>query len=511
MRLYVDEDAVGALLSQTNAIDASKDERVGVAIELLRGWCSALPAERGSLATQMLRFIATVAATHKSSFSSRRNVGGRSMEVLRDLAEKRPEFRAGVAQEIVLAILSKFAQGEFWTGTAEALNVSPRYLDVLEPKDIRAVVAATLSLLDKMDPSRDVWVLVRPALDLLVSQEVQRLSKQDQELGNRIVSTILRFGLNQKTEHTRLLFYLYHFDLGSVYEETALTQLQEVVQDVRKQALTVYASNAMDNVCALLLASSAAGSDGVKDALQALGLALNSAFGEPRRIALAFPFAYQPFLILAERQEQIAKDISLSVDEFRAWLRPFADLIAAVWAHAAKNPVIFAPFAFPPPTKASPVIIHNWAFASIAFAKSLGEEDKILSALKLAAQEPELKEPIAVARATRLAPGELGGFDPTSIRSDNAETFYSALGQRLVSLQYVDADARPSILDALLNQCLRYGPNGLDAAVFLSAGRPNIERLRHTPDYLNYLKRLENNRDLRLTLMPFLAEPRMQK
>jgi hypothetical protein len=511
VRAYVDKEAVGLLLSQTNAIDASKDERVGAALELLRGWCLVLPADRAPLATQMLRFIATVAATHKSSFSNRRNVGGRGMEALRDVAEKRPEFRAGIAPEIVPAILSKFEQGEFWTGTAEALNLSARYFDVLEPKDIRAIVSATLSLLDKMDPSRDVWVLVRPALDLLVSQEVQRLSKQDRELGNRIVSTILRFGLNQKTEHTRLLFYLYHFDLGSVYEEPTLTQLKEVVDDVRKQALTIYASNAIDNVCALLLASSAAGPDGVKDALHALTLALNTAVGEPRRIALAFPFAYQAFLILAERQEQIARDIAENIDEFRARLRPFVDQLVELWSHSTKNPVIFASFSFPPPTKPNPVIIHNWAFASIAFAKSLGEEDKILSALKLAAEEPELKERIALARAIRLGLGELETFDPASIRSDNAETFYSALGQRLVSLQQIDADARPSILDALLDQCLRYGPNGLDAAVFLIAGRPSIERLCETPAYLNYVKRLENNSDLRLTLMPLLAERRTQK
>ena len=226
---------------------------------------------------------------------------------------------------------------------------------------------------------------------------------------------------------------------------------------------------------------------------------------------MAFPYAYEAFLILAERQEQIAKDISVSVDEFRTWLRPFLDLIVRVWSHARKNPIIFAPSAFPPSTKPSPVIIHNWAFGSIAFARSLCEQDKILSALKLAADEPALKEPIALARAIRLAPGELESFDPTSIRSDNAETFYSALGRRLVSLQHVDADSRTSIVDALLNQCLRYGPNGLVAAVFLTAGRPSIERLADTPEFLNYAKRVENNRDLRLALMPFLAEHRVQK
>ena len=93
------------------------------------------------------------------------------MEVLGEVAEKRPEFRAGVASEVVPAILSKFEEGEYWTGTAEALKVCSRYLDVLAPKDIGAIVSTTLSVLDKMDPSRDVWVIVRPAIDLLVYSE----------------------------------------------------------------------------------------------------------------------------------------------------------------------------------------------------------------------------------------------------------------------------------------------------------------------------------------------------
>ena len=314
-------------------------------------------------------------------------------------------------------------------------------------------------------------MIVQPAIDLLVAPTAQQLSKQDRDLDNRIVSTILRFGLNQKTEHARLLFYLYQFDLRSVYQEPMATQLREVVSDVRKQALTINASNAMDNVRALLLASSAAGLDGIKDALNAVTLALNSVFGDARRVAMALPFTYQAFIILSERQEQIAKDVSVSLEGIPTWLRPLVDQIVEVWSQAAKNPAIFAPFAFPRRTTPSPVIVHNWAFGSIALAKSLGEQDKVFAALDLAAKQPALGGPIALARAVRLGPGELDSLDPASIRSDNAETFYSALGQRLVSLQYADASLREEIIDSLLVQCLRLGPNGLDAAVFLAAGQ----------------------------------------
>ena len=505
VRTYVDDDIVTRLLSQTNAIEASREERLGVAVELLRGWCLALPAERNELATRMLSVVAQVAASHKSTWSSRHNVGGRGMEVLRQVAEERPEFRLGVAVEVVPAILSKFGEGEFWTGIAESCKTAAQYLDVLEPQGVRDILTATLNLWDRADPAQAAWVIVQPAIDLLVTPAAQQLAKQDKDLDGRIISTILRFGLNQKTEYTRLLFSLYQFDLRSVYQEPMLSQLKEVVQEVRKQALTIHASNAMDNVRALLIASSAAGLDGVRDALKAITEALNTALGDPRRIALAFPFAYELFIILAERQEQIAKDISVSLKEFQSWLHPLLDQIIAVWRQAIKNPGIFASFSFPPRATPNPVIVHNWAFGSMALAKSLGVKDSILAVLDAAAKEPALSGPITLARAVRLGPGELESLNPAAIRSDNAETFYAALGQRLVSLQYVDSASRDAVVDSLLTQCLRLGPNGLDAAVFLTAGGSKLEYLRNALEYSNYVKRVENDRDLRLALMPFLA------
>ena len=123
MRTYVEDETVTLVLSQTNAVEAARGERLAVSVELFRGWCLALPAERIQIAARMLAFIATMGATHKSSLSSRHNIGGRSMEVLRQVGEGRPEFRAGVAKEIVPAILSKFQAGELWTGIAEAFKV----------------------------------------------------------------------------------------------------------------------------------------------------------------------------------------------------------------------------------------------------------------------------------------------------------------------------------------------------------------------------------------------------
>ena len=139
----------------------------------------------------MLAFIATMGATHKSSLSSRHNIGGRSMEVLCQVGEGRPEFRAGVAKEIVPAILSKFQAGEFWTGIAEAFKVGLLYLDVLDATGAREIISVILALLNRVDPAQAAWVIVQPAIDLLASPAAQDLCKQDRQLDDRVVATIL--------------------------------------------------------------------------------------------------------------------------------------------------------------------------------------------------------------------------------------------------------------------------------------------------------------------------------
>ena len=60
------------------------------------------------------------------------------------------------------------------------------------------------------------------------------------------------------------------------------------------------------------------------------------------------------------------------------------------------------------------------------------------------------------------------------------------------------------IVQAFLDQCLRHGPNGLDAAVFLLAGGLELGEPKDNPHYSNYERRLESSHDLRLALTPLL-------
>ena len=108
---------------------------------------------------------------------------------------------------------------------------------------------------------------------------------------------------------------------------------------------------------------------------------------------------YEAFIILADRQQQIASDIGARIDDFLVELRPIVNLIADIWRASAARPALFAPFSFPPRTKPSFAIVHNWAFASLRLARSLGVQSQIVAALNEAAVNSELKTLIALAHA----------------------------------------------------------------------------------------------------------------
>jgi hypothetical protein len=206
-------------------------------------------------------------------------------------------------------------------------------------------------------------------------------------------------------------------------------------------------------------------------------------------------------LLLAERFSQIAETLSLDPERLGAWLEPLLADVKEVWIKARQDPMIFAPFSVPPQTRPNAVAVHNWAYASISFARVLGRQDEILQTLSGAAEQIQLADAIAKARAGRMAVGDIEEIDAASIRTENRETFYSVLGQRLIRIRQM-AHSEP-IVDALLDQCMRYGPNGLDAAVFLLAADLKLDPKKN-PHYINYERRLVTARDLRLALTPLL-------
>ena len=498
---YIDQECVDFIIAHATAHAGSQHERSSVTIELFREWAERISPARTDLATIMLRHIAAL-ARKPISFHEESTLGGRSHKALQAIAEKRPELRHSIVSEVAIAVTEKIHSNGLWRDAEEALKTALVYLDAFPGKSLHTVIKSTLSMLDEMSPESGFWPLVRPALNLLVSEPVKQFSASNPELGHRIVSTILRFGLQQETEHARLLFYLRNFDAALLRDSDVRDKLQETMKQIRQKAIEINSSNVVEHILALLLAPAISSGDGIKVALEGLTRIIQSAKTE--RPSMVLPIAYDPLLLLADSQQRIANDISMDVDTFKLWLQPLIPLIIDLWVEAIKQPLIFAPFSIPPATKPDSIIIHNWAFASFQFAESLGRENELQAAISIAAANPELSKGIALARATRSASGKDDDLDTDSIRSENRDTFFAALGRRLVLLQKLDTEPGRELCKALIDQCLNLGPREIDSAVFLSAIRLNISEYITQVKLSDYRKRLGNNRDLRLALAPIL-------
>lgn len=496
---YVDSALVDAAIAHAQKVADATEGRINTLLIMLKGWAEVMVIERADIAHAIINFLAKTAEEKPSSLLSWQNVGGNSIKYIRELAEKRPEFRAGTTAAVTTAIVAKLQEGEWWTAVDEAFRTASEYVDVLSNEDVFSLVESTLSLLSRIDPAKNVWVVVRPALDFLTSRSVKNRLEGCRELADRVVSTILDFGLNQETEHARLLFFLSDFDLTRLGDKPYAPRLAEVLTEVRNKAKATNASNAIDNIKALLVCPTVSGTDGVNDALNALEAIFRSALdGRP---APSFPVSYEVLLLLSEQASQTAAALSISLEVFCAQIGPLLTVVTDIWGKAKDNPMVFAQFSLLPQTKPNETVVHNWAFASISFAKIFGRENEILQALSTAAEHVQLADPIEKARAARLAAGDLNEINLADIQEENRETFYAALGQRLTRVR---AMADPvAFLQVLLGQALRHGPCGLDAAVFLLAFDLEIEA-KNNLHYANYERRLEGTRELRLALSPLL-------
>ena len=165
-------------------------------------------------------------------------------------------------------------------------------------------------------------------------------------------------------------------------------------------------------------------------------------------------------MLLSEKRKEIAHDLSIQEADMTAMVEPLFEALLQVWRKAPELPLIFRGFAFPPPSVPNPTLVHNWTFASIGFARSLGREREqaMAAAMEGAARHPLLETPISVARAIRVAAGDPELFNLKSIQTEKKEAFYAALGQRLVLLAALPLNLRTSIMTVLLEQCFRLGP-----------------------------------------------------
>ncbi len=389
---YVDQSLVDFVVAHAKEHQGSKVGRQGVAVELFQQWTELITTDRIKIAESMLKYVAALAFESSGSFYSSQNLGGRSLEVLRHAAERRPELRNGVASEVAAAVMKRLQVPGFWTAQRAALETASAYQDAFSQDQLRDILDIILDILAHTAPATNIEPVVRPALIFLVSEPVKHLAGRVPDLGRRIVDTILRFGVQQESEHARVLFYLHDFDPALLRDASVADKLRDPVIQVRHRSLQSNASNAVENIEALLLAPAISGSDGVHDALDGLARILKLAV-EPG-LSIALPFAYGPLLLLANEQQKIAAEILVSVESFRDSLHPILRLIIELWIQAKDRPLLFAAFSLPQPTTPDPVIIHNWAYALMLFADSLQQSEQLFAVLAAAKTQPGLAKAI---------------------------------------------------------------------------------------------------------------------
>jgi hypothetical protein len=321
-------------------------------------------------------------------------------------------------------------------------------------------------------------------------------------LGRDVIATILQFGNEQSTESSALLFRLRDFDATLLSDPAIVESVKPAVAEVRRGTENINSSATAGNVQALLLSPTISGIEGVDAALQALGRIILSVQGRNTNISL--PYAYAAVLMLAGRQKAFADELRLSDGEILGrWSKIYA-AITDLWAAATARPLVFAGFAIPQLTKPNPVIVHNWAYASLKFAETLHRRADMVATLNAAAKQSDLKDPIALALATGTGADDSVDIKPETIEGESPETFYAALGRRLAVASKLPEDGARILCESLFRQCLRYGPRQIDAAVLVLAVRYQMASVAGGDLGANYSRRVSAKRDMRFSLTPLL-------
>jgi hypothetical protein len=350
--------------------------------------------------------------------------------------------------------------------------------------------------------------LLRSALNLLGQERILSMAKSsDDLLGRRVAQTMVRLTLETGAEHSRLMYLLRFLGPEIIEDANDRARLDAVVANRVEGARRVSASNAADYVQALIVAPAVSGRDGVVAALDALAAILKDASRE--RVSLSAASAYDPLLQLAYHHKAIAQGAGLDPADLLLRMQELEAPIVELWRRAVERPALFNGFVLPEPTEPNRVIVHNWTFASLAFANAIGRQNAIGSALAAAEATSALRDAMRTARAVRIAV-DGNAFDIGKMAEQSRAAFYAALGERLVLLDSISPEERAKVLPALVERCLKLGPSGLDTGVFTAAIHHGVS-VDRSPWLEGYRVRVRADASLRHAMVPLLerlvAEP----
>ena len=495
---YLQEAAVQDALAHAARHPGARLERHRVLVALCSDWLVNLSPEAGDLARTLLQHLAEVAKLGPQSFFSFRDLSRSSLKALETVAEARPEFRtlasAEVARAIVTGLYAHKAQVQW-----QALDTALKFADGFQPDDLRLCLEAVLARLADIEPSDNAWPFLRPAMGLLTSSATRALWTEDAELARGCAAMVLRFGLGAASENARLLFYLGEVQAYIDPTDDQRLALDVVMDDLRRRARQINSSAVTNAISGVLTIPRLAGVDGLADAIEGLASILKTA--PQRRQSMGLPFAYNTLIQLAQQRATIMADLGLDDPQLEGLVEPIKAPLVGLWEAATANPLVFSAFSIPPRSAPEPTLIHNWAFATLRFAEAFGTPAGLDEALQRAAENPLLRDRIATGRAVRFGPEML---DPKEIAAEPKAAFYAALGKRLALLAAEAGADHAALLPVMLGQCLKLGPDGLDAGVMALVLKGNLATEVDPVVRKAYTARVERDRVLRMSLMPLL-------
>ncbi|HEY8063804.1 MAG TPA: hypothetical protein VIF40_03660 [Methylosinus sp.] len=500
VRCYVQLSSVQEAIDICKRTEGVKIKRTAVALVIFRRWLQFLPIESTDAASMMIRFIADATRFSERSIFSDRDLGNAGLKGLQEIAKSRPEFRGLEAESIIKAISTMVDDKDF-NNISSAIETFSEYADIFSDELLSNAIKAMLSSLERF-PNGAPWTVARVAITFLVSEPAISLYGRDREIAKIATQALIRYCLETESEHARILFIIHR--LGSSLIELGFDKLEYIVSHTRARASEFNSSNATYYIMALLVEPKIVKEAGVRDAINALIAILKSAAnGDP---AISFSDAWHPLMILADKQRDMARELAIEEEKLADLIGAAFNELLSLWRMAATEPLIFCTFSFPPATTPNTTIIHNWAFASIAFARSLGREEELAQAMHDATRHPLLGSSIAIAKSFQLSSSDPELFNLELIHKENKESFYVSLGKRLALLKSLPPATGKAVVEVMLRQCFRFGPNGLDAGVFSTATSVGVEKLPISRESDAYRRRLENSRDLRLSLFPLFDE-----
>lgn len=490
---YVSLEAIEAAEAHAFRHAGAAGERSRVLITLANGWLVKLAPDRTDLARKLIELLAKFAARAEVTIQFGFNLRRAATKALGSAGRERPEFRAASAELVAQAAIVQLTHSG-WMAIGDALDAVSPYVPEVSPDSLETLVEHVLAQIDGVDQGNDGSPLLRSALNLLSHDRILELAKDPgNEIGRRVAQTMVRRTLEAGAEHRRLMYLLRTFDARVIDDAIDKNQLAGVVPELIENAQRTNSSGAAESILALLIAPAISGAAGVYAAIDALENLLKAAVTQ--RYSIAAADAYDPVIQLAGHHREIARAARIAPEALLERMAALAEPIARLWEKGAQTPAIFNGFQLPLPTEPNRVIVHNWAFASLALADATGQRDTLEAVLQKAEMDERLSGAIGTARAVR---GRVDGsaFDIAAIAKQPRDAFYASLGDRIVLLPGLDPEQRAVALRTLIERALLLGPSGLDAGLFTAAIQHKV-KVERSPWSDGYRARMRADPHLR--------------